>query len=271
MLPGSERAVTRKQKKAALSVCTLPPEGEVRPPREEKNTCKHGLYATGLAFEDERRGVLGLSVQGNEMLAVACDDDDCQDIKLISLDTLVVTLAYKSKARPWILCAGDPGRVWVGMRNKQVVELDSTQLKFEQTGRKFTVKHGEFYGLCFIPEPYNALVFTEAQGNSCVCMTVRFEHSAQELWRLTGTAGGSRPLCPRGVVFSPQRRVLLLADQNSKVILVLDPGTGMRLQTLAMPQQLGKPLELCLIGEYLFVRSNRGEERKISRFAITKP
>ncbi len=190
--------------------------------------------------------------------------------------------AYKESDRcPLKICPGEPRKFWmlrVRGTNEgdkfDVIELDCSSSTFTPTGRGFPIDEacqkrcGTF---CFLPAPYNTLVLCDdfpnvlLLGLDCV--------SGAKLWE-DKVQGG---FLPAGASFFPQNQLLLVGDWKQHRVLVLDPSSGSHLQTLALPQEVGKQvLTVGLHNEQLFVLDGLregGEEEmhtlELLRFSLT--
>ena len=215
-------------------------QGRLEKIKTVKYLCKH--YAT-------LRDILGLSVEGEELLAGSCEV--CQDIKLVNIYTGKTTVAYEnSKYELWRMCEGEAGRLWVSTWKSKVIELDCTKKTFTETGNMFTIAEKAYF-MCFLPPPHRALVLsfnTEVVAVSC--------ETGEELWRVKEVDG--KLLNPWSITFSPYDQALLVADPYNSRVLVLNPSDGSHLQTLTYPQ-LGPIFNLHWRNNTLTVLSQEGD------------
>ncbi len=72
-----------------------------------------------LPCEHRPSDMLGVMVEGQELLAVACRE--CRDINLMNLETGETHVAYSSENGPFTLCHGEAGRMWVYCRGHYTV------------------------------------------------------------------------------------------------------------------------------------------------------
>ncbi len=167
--------------------------------------------------------ILGVIVEGQELLAVACID--CGDIKLMNLETRETHVAYRSEMGPDTLCHGQAGRMWLTYRSDvlKVTELDCSSKTFTETGR--TVKRIDWCrSLCYLPAPLKSLVLCyDGWMEAVSCET------GQQLWWVGGEVEGKLVFFIR-VTFLPVHKLLVVMDITHDRVLVLDPGTGTLLQ-----------------------------------------
>ncbi len=180
--------------------------------------------------EPVNKAMLGVMVEGKEFLAVACDD--CRDIKLMNLETGETHVAYRSEKKPYKLCHGEAGRMWICSYNdKAVRELNCSSETFTETGRTVNTS-GAWRIMCYLPDPYRALVFAcffigLVQAVSC--------ETGQQLWKLQGEVDGKK-ITPWRVVFHPQLSLLISVDRDQKRLLLSDPGSGEPMQSIGVPE-----------------------------------
>ncbi len=192
--------------------------GRLQQLRQVKWPCEH-------VFSD---GILGVIVEGQELLAVACKS--CGDIKLTNLETGETHVAYSSEKKPYKLCHGEAGRMWVHCRGDPTLrELSCNSKTFTETGRTVNTV-GDFFDICYLPAPHRALVLSHGYWMEAIsCET------GQQLWRLEGDFDGKK-IAPWGLTLHPELRLLLVADPRNNRILVLDPETRWSpLQTFPSP------------------------------------
>ncbi len=151
-----------------------------------------------------------------------------------------------------------------------VIELDCSRSTFTPTGRGFPVTELRLSSApCYLPAPHNALVFSDVEAD--VLLSVDCE-SGEKLWELKGEVDGA-VIDPEGLTVSPQHQLILMADDDNKRILALDPSSGSHLQSLPVPEEVGNPVHLCLHNELLFVSSSvlgeGGWSRMLSCFSLT--
>ncbi len=176
---------------------------------EMKMPCEHGPS-----------NILGMMVEGQELLAAACRD--CGDIKLMNLETEETHVAYSSEEEPDRLCHGEAGRMWVYcFGDRTVRELNCGSKTFTETGRTVNTTHF-CDDMCYLPAPHRALILSHYQWMEAV-----FCETGQQLLRLEGEVDGN----PWRVTVHPELQLLLMADWDNNRILVVDPETGSPLQT----------------------------------------
>ncbi len=219
-------------------------------------------------------------VMGKRLLSVPCLD--CSNITLFDLSTGTESQVYKggdegSDFKPYKLCAGEPGKLWMvrrkvidkdtDNRKYDVVVLDCSRTTFTPTGKGFPTELRRCKSVCYLPAPHNALVFSDVEADVLLSVDCK---SGKKLWELKGEVDGAEIL---PVTFSPQHQLILVADFKNKRILVLDPSSGSHLQSLPLPEELAQPVYLCLHNELLFMMSSVWCEdhwsRVLSCFSLT--
>ena len=210
--------------------------------------------------------ILGLNVQGQEVIVVACYD--CWDIKLVDPKTGKATVAYKnSQHRPDHLCCKEQGRLWVFSNTAppRVIELNCDKRPFTETGKAFKVQWLplEFQ---YFPHPCNALVFSGLDG----AVWAQSAETGEVLWKVSGKTIAGWKIKPQGMLAIPLLQVMLCADYFNNRILILDPVKGSILQTIQSPEEVGKPWNLCWKDQLIVQSDHQGEgRRKASFFALT--
>ena len=188
-------------------------------------TCKH-----------EGIELLGISFNGQDRLAVSCPK--CQNIKLVSLETEETTMAYSStEYKPDYMCHGEDGELYVNSLGQSypVMKLDCTNMTF--TGPCKTLDSGLdrwCTGMCFIPEPYNYLVFCVASEGliRAICC-----ESEKLQWLIDGAIDGTT--ChPWGLLYLEQHQRLLVCDGTNNRVLLLHPRDGSHLQTVQFSKEI---------------------------------
>ncbi len=170
--------------------------------------------------------ILDVIVEGKELLAVACEH--CRDITLMNLETGETHVAYCSEKKPYTICHGEPGKIWVCCRGESSLrELNCSSKAFTETGNNITTTH-HYYFMCYLPAPHRALVLSCGQSMEAVSAD-----TGQQLWKLDGEVDG-RKSSPWGVTFHAEHQLLLMAIGHNR-ILVLDPWSGQILQSLLLP------------------------------------
>ncbi len=197
--------------------------GRLQKVREVKGPCEH----------EYSYGVLGVMVEGQELLALACKG--CRDIKLMNLETGEAHVAYSSEKRPHTQCHGEAGRMWVYCKgDDRVRELNCSSKAFTETGRTVNIFAFPWY-MCYLPAPHRALVLSHYQRMEAVsCET------GQQLWRLDEIDGrlvDGRPLGGEMVLFHPHFSLVIMSDLQNDRLLLLDAASGELLQSIATPQK----------------------------------
>ncbi len=214
--------------------------------------------------------LLGVIIEGREFLFVASFADD---VKLVDMANGEVSAVYHCEPHPRRMCLGEPGKLWVLFSARSsgntydVIELSYSSSVLAPSGRTVKTPIPFPSGLCYIPAPIDALVIARPSSFLCQCISLE---SCDELWKVKGIVDGKR-VWPFGVAYFPQHQVLLIADKENKRILALDPGSGSHLQSLPVPEEVGKPQELCLQNDKLFCASFDGSDSahgKISCFSL---
>ncbi len=250
----------------ALYIYGLAESGqELQKVREMEAPCQHNIP-----------GLLGVTVEGEGFLSVTCGI--CSSVALVDLSSGEKKVAYQggggdSDFRPVRVCQRDPGKLWMleiqdtDSGNKyEMKELDCSSSSFTPTGKGFPIEAMICLFVCYLPAPYNALVYPNA--GTDVLLSVDCE-SGERLWELKGEVDGAE-INPAGVTFSPQHQLLLVADLKNKRILVVDPGSGSHLQSLPLPGEM-MPMSLSLHNEHLYVMGAEESEEKLvlSCFSLT--
>ncbi len=228
--------------------------GQLKWLREVKAPCRH-----------EMMGVLGVVVEGRELLAVACKD--CEVVKFMDLESGKVFAEFEyGEEKPWKLCAGEPGKLWVWMVGGEVIELDCSTLRPTPTGRKVSVNLPHCDDFCFIPAPHDVLIAVHHKIHTCFCVSC---DSDKEKWEQKGQVD-TKKIWPWGVTFCPRHQVVLMGDHKNNRILVLDPSSGSHLQTLPLPDEVGSPYDVRLYGDQLFMISHCRDPdfHKVSCFSV---
>ncbi len=223
--------------------------GKLQKLRQVKLPCEHKYT----------HNILGVMVEGQELLAVACLY--CRDIKLMNLETRETQVAYSSEKKPYRLCHGEAGRMWVYCRGDDTVrELNCSSKTFTETGRSVNPT-GHVYNMCYLPAPHRALVLCCHDWLEAVsCET------GQQLWRLDDVDG--ERIDPQGVTLHPEFQLLLVADWSNNRILVLDPETWSPLQTF--PSHYPRAFWWSR-GRLLLLQSALLAERCISHLRLVDP
>ncbi len=218
-----------------------------------------------LPCEHEPKKLLGVKVEEQELLAVACKH--CGDIKLMNLETGETHVAYKSEKMPDTLCHGDAGRIWIYCRDNTVTELNCTSKTFTVTRKTFDTS-AEYHFMCYLPAPHRALIYSTSNWVEAVSA-----ETGQQLWKLQGQVDG-KTIQPAGMTLDAEHQLLLTADSHGSRILVLDPETGSPLESFPMPHpqvyfkgyvgQLGS-FDLCWSQGRLLLLHNSGIKCCISQ------
>ncbi len=168
--------------------------------------------------------ILGVMVEGQELLAVTCSN--CEDIKLMNLETGETHVAYSSEKKLYRLCHGEAGRMWFFCWIDHTVrELNCSSKTFTETGR--TVNTTDFcYYMCYLPAPHRALVITHRGWMEAVsCET------GQLLWRLNEVDG--KDINFGRMIFDPQFALLIMVDRVR--LLLQNPSSGELLRSFFPP------------------------------------
>ena len=209
-------------------------------------SCKHGC----------RVGLLCLEISGIEHLAISCSE--CKDIKLLNLFTTDLTTSYSGK-KMLRMCEGEGNTLYVEASHDRVLELDCTQPVFNRT-KTLTIKmSGHFKGMCYVPSPHRLLV--ASNGGKVIAISCDTNKVAWERSKLCFDSNS------RGLYYSETHHAILVADGNHGRILVLDPSTGKKSQTIELPG-MGEIIHVCLNGGQLVVRHNNLFGRQISIFSV---
>ncbi len=202
-----------------------------------------------------------VEVQGRRLLGVACSNYMDLNVTLNDLSNGEVVDEFKygdkSGLRPMLLCAGEPGKLWLirlndlyGENEFHLIELDCSGMKLKPTGRTLPVAFKRLGSVCYLPAPYNALV---TNAGPDVLLSVDCE-SGERLWELKGDVDGAE-INPAGVTFSPQHQLILVSDWKNSRIMALDPSSGSHLQSLPVPKTLGLLSHLRVHNEHVFLLS----------------
>ena len=290
-----DSATSRFKGRYLPGMTVLPLTGEVVVRGKETEEAPFAVHVFGLVGSGEKKlqklrevkascqhspGLSVVGVEGRMLLAVTCEA--CRRVTLIDLKTGDASTAYQGglKADDFRYCdqrVGELGKLWLlqvqvigGDTNNlrwNVIELDCSRATFTPTGRGFLIDLKRCSSFCYLPAPHNALVFSD--GKSKVLLSVDCE-SGEKLWELKGKVDGAK-IDPIGVTFSPQHQLILMADEDNRRILVVDPSSGSHLQSLPVPQEVGNPFHLCLHNERLFMISHIRSKNSnmLSCFSLT--
>ena len=203
-----------------------------------------------------RAGLLALEISGIEYLAISCPD--CKDIKLLNLFTCDLTTAYSGK-KMLRMCEGEGNTLYVEASHNRVLELDCSQTVFSRTETLTTKMSGNFRGMCYVPSPYRLLV--ASNGRKVVAIA---RDTNKIAWERNKPCFNTDP---RGLYYSKVHHAILVADGNHSRILVLNPDTGRKIQTIRLPG-MGEIIHMCLNNGQLIVRHSNLFGRKISVFSV---
>ena len=234
--------------------------------RMMKDTCDHDYYVR----------MLPVVVEGKNRLCVTCPG--CEDIKLFSLHSGGCLPAFQDrKYTPYRMCHGREGRVFMHSYSDPfpIVELDVTEQEFTGPTQTLTsMGTWETWGMCYLPEPFNAVVLTDVTGG--VIRAISYERD-NVMWEVKGKVNDIK-IDPRGVTFYPDHQVVLVCDGSNERILVLDPknGSHMHLIDLGMNASkqenkgrgMGKIMNISLYRDLAVVQHYAHKKFKVSFFNI---
>ena len=203
-----------------------------------------------------RVGLLCLEIAGIEHLAISCSD--CKDIKLLNLFTTDLTTSYSGK-KMFRMCEGEGNTLYVEASHNRVLELDCTQPVFSRTNTLTTNMSGHFKGMCYVPSPHKLLV--ASNGGKVVAISCDTNKVAWERNKLCFNSN------PRGLYYSQTHHAILVADGFHSRILLLNPATGRKIQTIQLPG-MEEIIHVCLNSGQLVVRHNTMFGRQISIFSV---
>ncbi len=219
--------------------------------RSVKNPCQDGL--------DD---ILGLMVEGQEMIAAACRY--CRDVKLVDPQTRATARAYHNpQFPPYHLCLAELGKLWVSSYSEpyQAIKLNCEMRTFTQEeGGVIQLDTRPVY-LCYLPGSPAALVCSggfKVRAVSC--------RDGSNLWNVDGKVAGCN-FNPLGL--SVHSGVILVADYNNHRIVVLSPA-GSVLQSIHLPKQVQNPKALCWSKDQLAVLSGYGPDSRLSFFKVSQ-
>ena len=210
-----------------------------------------------------------LEMKDKELLAVSCQK--CRMIRLLDTETEKVTVAFQSQMYfPNAICNGEKCVMYmvnsVKGPNKPVLELSTEQVPITCAGPTKTILSGmkKFHSFSYIPSPYKLLVFSDHSPGTIRAVSVK---TGAMVWEVTGEIEGSK--CkPHGILFSPEHKVLLVADGKRSRVQVLHPGDGSHLQTIQLESEMGVIIQLGLLQNKLIVHHHAGGRENVSFITI---
>ena len=134
----------------------------------------------------------------------------------------------------------------------------------EQSGTLlvFSDKYPQYPLVCYVPSPRQAEngIVVLRQGT---LLRAVFLTPEQVLWEVT-VDGWS--MDPRGVVYSPRHRALLVCDGSNQQIVVMDPERGKARETVQFDRRKIRGIpDLCLCGDHaVMLHDQTGSSIKIS-------
>ena len=225
---------------------------------EVKGLCQH-----------DQQYLLPVTMNNKELLAVSCGL--CRIIRLLDVETRDATVAFHdSRFCPVYMSHGEGDVMYVVVHalkgaKSPVLELNTAQVPF--TGPVRTIQSGMkmYFGMCYIPSPHRLIVLSDNYDPGLI-RAVSAE-TGEKVWEVKGEVDGVE--CrPHGMLFSPQHKVLLVADGRNCRVLVLHPEDGSHLQTIQLDREMGVIAELCLHQNKLVVHHHDGRKEKVSYFSI---
>ena len=178
-----------------------------------------------------------LSATGNfagEQVLAACSES--REIKMLLTASGYINVAYQNSDDDVTLrfiCEGEQGNLFAySSEDPGVIVGLSTTLPFKVLSDDMyfpgqEVKEGIFY----LGKPQEALI---SLGEKIMARDLK----GKDLWAVEGEVEG-KTINPKGIAFSRQHQVLLVADGTNGRLLVLHPETGEVLQTVPLPEDLG--------------------------------
>ena len=226
--------------------------------KEIKRPCGHGVW------------LLCVQVAGREYLALSCAS--CENIELMvipkpkkgilrqfgsgsSMQYEVIT-AFSGE-NVLRMCHGEENRLFVQSSGGNVLELDTSTTTFTKLR---TIHTGRGYNLCYVPDPHRLLVVSdveryEVRAASCDDDTV--------VWRLQK----DNDLNPGRSLYIPSHDAILVADRMKNEVVVLNPGTGLQVQSIMLPHNVCYIRRMCLFNDQIIVES-QGDGGRISYFSL---
>ena len=208
-------------------------------------------------------------MKDKELLAVSCQK--YRMIRLLDTETEKVTVALQSQMYfPNAICKGERCVMYmvnsVKGPNKPVLELSTEQVPTTCAGPTKTILSGmmKFHSFSYIPPPYKLLVFSYHSPGTIRAVSVK---TGEMVWEITGEIEGSK--CkPHGILFSPEHKVLLVADGKRSRVQVLHPLDGSHLQTIQLESEMGVIIQLGLLQNKLIVHHHAGGRENVSFITI---
>ena len=212
--------------------------------------------------------LLCVQVAGREYLALSCVR--CRDIKLMvipkrkkgimlrfgsgsSIQCEVITAFSGEEVER--MCQGEENRMFV-LSSGGVLELDTSSTTFTKV-KIMNIGYSSYYiGLCYMPDPHRLLVVSdgnEVRAVSCDDNTV--------VWKVKK----DDDLNPGPSLCIPGHNAILVADWPKNRVVVLNPGTGLRIQTITLPNNVYKIRGMCLFN--VIIVESEGNGRRISYFS----
>ena len=210
-----------------------------------------------------------LCVSSKELLAVSCWF--CRTIRLLDVKSEEVTIAFHDPQYfPADIRAGEEDMAYVmhdvGSEDFLVLELNTAHVPF--TGPNKTIQQSDMetglaasFHMCFIPSPHQLLAMTGRDMIRAVSV-----ETGRKVWQVNEKVDG-RICVTRGMIFSSENQVLLVADCYSRRVLILHPRDGAHLQTISV-DKLGYISEPCLHQNQLFMYHHSRNTLKISVFSV---
>ena len=219
--------------------------------KEIKRPCEHGVPVH----------LLCVQLAGREYLALSCGR--CLSIKLMNLNKQKPNNSESQLIQPEVIIAfsGEKiGRMCHAEENRlfihllvDVLELDTSTTTFTKV-RTVKIDSTVFlYGLCYVPDPHQLLVF------SCFneSYAVSFEDK-QTIWRVNSDMFSGE------IVYTPTHKSIIVADRYSNEVVILSPIDRSRLQSIQLPDNVREIRALCVYNDQLIV----GSEGRISYFSL---
>ena len=209
--------------------------------------------------------LLCLQVAGREYLALSCGD--CKNIKLMNInkqrpssDSQIeyeVITAFSGE-EVYRMCHGEENRLFVLLGNDTVLELDTSTKTFIKV-KTIDIRDGPF---SYVPEPHRLIVVSDKNETCAVSCD-----DNKVVWKLQKDEGFD----PGHSRYTPSHKVLLVADWSKNKVVVLEPGTGLLIQSITLPDDdVCKIRGLCLFNDQVIIGSSKmkyGTEH-ISHFSL---
>lgn len=218
--------------------------------------------------DHEKMSIAGVAMGTRDHVALGCVF--CEVVRILTVETgETVATAQVRKFWPGAMCAGQEGHVYVAHAEAPSPVLRLNCCKPEVSISPTTqVLPGRVQSLCFVAD-CKLLVFATANNPGVVrAVSCATEETAWEARIQDGGATCESRGTPRGLAYSATLYALFVVVGPSTKVLVLNPGDGSLRQTLDLPGEVGRVLEMFCVDEMLVLHSVRQSRHEMLFFQV---